>query len=106
MVGGGPEGAPSLSELWARFCRFRGLLLFPCECGRRENMLVQFEDVAWKEKGKEAASCSKSRAVDKVWDAPKRSAMSGGWCADDRFRLNVARDKSGRVGFGAFSCSS
>lgn len=63
MVGGEREGASSLSELWARFCLFRGLL--PCECGRRANMVgrsdagrgCSVEGEAW---------CSKSRGVDKV----------------------------------------
>jgi hypothetical protein len=66
MVGGEREGASSLSELWARFCRFRGLLLLlPCVCPRRENMFGGGNPGRGRGVEGEAAS-SKSRAVDKV----------------------------------------
>ena len=64
MVGGEREGGSSLSELWSRFCRFRGLLLFLLfACGRRANMVGRSD--RGRGCGVEGeAAVSKSRAVN------------------------------------------
>jgi hypothetical protein len=85
MMGGEREGASSLSEVWARFCRFRGLLLFlPFACGRRANMVERNgPGLGCGVEG--SAAGSKSRAVDYLrYYVPERSAWSGRWCAAEQ----------------------
>jgi hypothetical protein len=83
MVRGEREGGSSLSEVWARFCRFRGLLLFlPFACGRRANMVERSGPGVWC--GVEGeATLSRSRGVDYL-GVPGRSAWSGRWCATEQ----------------------
>jgi hypothetical protein len=84
MVRGEREGGSSLSEVWARFCRFRGLLPFlPFVCGRRANMVERSSPGAGCGVERSAAG-SKSRGVDHLMYVPERSAWSGRWCAAEQ----------------------